>query len=177
VLASDLTALSSYLGTNFKYDTGPFNELPDETPAKRFLLRSDYNINNSNKVSFRYNHLNSFSDTYISGSTSALTGRSAQSTAFLTFQNSTYQLLENIRSGIGEWNAVIGKSAANQFQSGYTTQDESRNAAATCSPGRRLRSRHVVHELGFEPFTFGNSSAITPSSFRTTSPSSRARTR
>ena len=157
VLASDLTALSSYLGTNFKYDTGPFNELPDETPAKRFLLRSDYNINNSNKVSFRYNHLNSFSDTYISGSTSALTGRSAQSTAFLTFQNSTYQLLENIRSGIGEWNAVIGKSAANQFQSGYTTQDESRNSRGNVFPLVDVYEAGTSYtSFGFEPFTFGN---------------------
>ena len=46
--------------------------LDDETPAKRFLLRSDYNINNSNKISFRYNHLDSFTDVGLSGSTSAL---------------------------------------------------------------------------------------------------------
>ena len=41
VLASDLTALSNYLKQNFNYETGPFNEVPDETPVKRFLLRSD----------------------------------------------------------------------------------------------------------------------------------------
>ena len=62
VLESDLTTLSQFLATNFNYETGPFTDLPDETPAKRFLLRNDYNLNNSNKVSFRYNHLNSFTD-------------------------------------------------------------------------------------------------------------------
>jgi outer membrane receptor protein involved in Fe transport len=157
VLASDLTNLSSYLKSNFSYDTGPFNDIPDETPVKRFLLRSDYNINNSNKVSFRYNFLNSFSDTYISGSTSALTGRSAQSTAFLTFQNSTYQLLENIRSGIGEWNSVIGKSSANQFQTGYTTQDESRATRGSVFPLVDVYEGGTSYaSFGYEPFTFGN---------------------
>ena len=62
MLASDLTALSAFLKTNFDYDTGGFTDLPDETPAKRFLLRSDYNISNANKVSFRYNQLDSFTD-------------------------------------------------------------------------------------------------------------------
>ena len=62
MLASDLTALSQFLKTNFDYETGAFNDLPDETPAKRFLLRSDYNLSNANKVSFRYNHLDSFTD-------------------------------------------------------------------------------------------------------------------
>jgi hypothetical protein len=99
VLASDLTALSSFLKSNFNYDTGTFDDLQDRTPARRFLIRSDYNLNNSNKVSFRYNHLNSSSDTNLSGSTSALRGRPSNSTSFLTFQNSNYKLLENIRSG------------------------------------------------------------------------------
>ena len=140
------TALSTFLKTNFDYDTGPFDGISDETPAKRFLLRSDYNINNSNKVSFRYNYLDSFSDTGLSSSTSALRGRTNFSTGFLTFQNSNYQILENIRSGIGEWNWVIGNSMANSFQSGYTTQDESRAARGDHLPaGGHLRGRHQLH--------------------------------
>ncbi len=64
VLTSDMTQLSSFLNDRFGYETGPFNDIPDETPAKRFLLRSDYNVNNTNKVSFRYNYLDSSTDTY-----------------------------------------------------------------------------------------------------------------
>ena len=33
-------------GDELQLRDGPFNDLPDETPAKRFLLRSDYNLNN-----------------------------------------------------------------------------------------------------------------------------------
>jgi len=157
VLASDLTTLSNYLKNNFNYDTGSFDNVPRETPAKRFLIRSDYNINNSSKVSFRYNFLNSSTDTNLSGSTSALTGRNSGSTDFLTFQNSNYQLLENIRSGIGEWNTVFHNSIANSLQSGYTTQDESRNSRGSLFPfvdifvdGRSYTS------FGYEPFTVNN---------------------
>ena len=49
VLASDLTALSAFLGAAFNYETGPFEDYEDLTPAKRFLLRNDFNLNNSNK--------------------------------------------------------------------------------------------------------------------------------
>jgi hypothetical protein len=157
VLASDLTALSSFLKQNFSYDTGPFNTLPKETPVKRFLLRSDYNVNNNNKVSFRYNYLDSFTDVGISGSNSALRGRSINSTGFLTYQNSNYQLLENIRSGIGEWNTVIGNSMANQLISGYTTQDESRATRGTLFPLVDIFEGGTSYlTFGGEPFTFPN---------------------
>ena len=157
VRESDLTALSNYLRQNFNYETGPFEDYPDETPVKRFLLRSDYNVNNNQKVSFRYTHLNSFSDTGLSSSTSALRGRTNFSQNFLTFQSSNYQLLENIRSGIGEWNAVLGSSMANSLLSGYTTQDESRNTRGTLFPFVDIFEGGTNYiSFGGEPFTFPN---------------------
>ncbi|MBI2188213.1 MAG: TonB-dependent receptor [Acidobacteria bacterium] len=157
VLASDLEALSAFLRSGFNYETGPFEGYDDETPAKRFLLRSDYNINNSNKVSFRYNHLDSFTDTGLSSSASALRGRGSASSNFLWFQNSNYQILENIRSGIGEWNAVIGTTMANSFQSGYTYQDESRASRGSVFPLVDIFQGGTAYTtFGFEPFTFQN---------------------
>jgi hypothetical protein len=157
VLASDMSQLSSFLSSKFNYDTGPFNNISDETPVKRFLVRSDYNVNNANKISFRYNYLDSFSDTGLSSSTSALGGRSNFSTAFLTFQNSNYQLLENIRSGIGEWNSTIGNSMSNSFQSGYTFQDESRAARGSMFPFVDIFEGGTSYaSFGFEPFTVDN---------------------
>ena len=179
VLASDMTALSAFLKSNFDYDTGPFEGISDETPAKRFLLRSDYNLSNSHKVSFRYNYLDSFSDTGLSSSTSALRGRTNFSTGFLTFQNSNYQILENIRSGIGEWNWVIGNSMANSFQSGYTYPGREPGGA------RRRSSRSWTFSKA-APTTSRSAASPSPgptdwsttrSSSRTTSPSSPTVTR
>ncbi len=126
VLGSDLTALSSFLATNFKYDTGPFDGITKLTPGKPFLVKGDYNISNANKVTFRYNHLNSSTDVGQSGSGSLGVGRPTFSTNFLSFSNSNYQILENIRSGIGEWNWVIGSNKSNSLISGYTHQNEDR---------------------------------------------------
>lgn len=157
VLASDLTQLSSFLQDKFSYGTGPFNDIPDLTPAKRFLLRSDYNINTANKVSFRYTHLNSFTDVGISGSTSALQGRSINSTQWLSFQNSNYQIKENIRSGIGEWNSVLTNTMSNTLQIGYTFQDESRAQSDKLFPFVDIFSGGTSYtSFGFEPFSVGN---------------------
>ncbi|MFN8064780.1 MAG: hypothetical protein U0P82_08300 [Vicinamibacterales bacterium] len=90
--------------------SGPVQRLDKKTPASRFSSSTDYNVNNANKVSFRYNHLKSFTDVLLSPSTSALGGRGTNSTNFLSFQNTNYQILENIKSGVGEWNATIGSS-------------------------------------------------------------------
>jgi hypothetical protein len=108
VNASDLTALSSYLATNFKYDTGPFDGLQQVTPGKPWMIKTNYNINNANKFNFRYNRLTSSTDKNQSGSSSLGTSRPTLSTQFLTFQNSNYKMLENIDSGVGELNSVFG---------------------------------------------------------------------
>jgi outer membrane receptor protein involved in Fe transport len=157
VLESDLVALSAFLQSNFKYETGPFNDIDRATPAKRFLIRSDYNINNSSKVSFRYNYLDSFTDVGLSASASALNGRSLPGNNFLSFQNSNYKILENIRSGIGEWNTVFGNSIANNVIAGYTTQDESRGSRGTMFPLVDIREGGIAYtSFGFEPFTVNN---------------------
>ncbi len=158
VLASDLDTLSSYLKQRFDYDTGPYNNIDRATPAKRFLLRSDYNINNANKVNFRYNYLDSFTDVLLSTSSSAGLGRGSNSQNFLSFQNSNYQLLENIRSGIAEWNAVIGQTMANSLQGGYTYQDESRASRGTIFPFVDILGTDAAAytSFGFEPFTVNN---------------------
>ena len=134
VLASDLSSLTNFLQQNFDYGTGPFEGVNDLTPAKRFLLRSDYNLSNSHKISFRYNYLDSSSDSYINGSSSLGLGRGTGTTNFLSYASSSYSLLENIRSGIGEWNSIIGGTMSNNLIVGYTTQDESRGAIENLFP-------------------------------------------
>jgi hypothetical protein len=125
VLKSDLTTLSAYLKQNFGYDTGGFENLPSVTPAKRYLIRTDYNLNGRNKISFRYNQLDSSSSKLLSGSASAGLGRSL-GTNWIPFENSNYAQLENIKSGIAEWNSVVGTSMSNSLIGGYTTNNENR---------------------------------------------------
>ncbi len=74
VLKSDLDTLAAFLKNRFNYDPGTYVDLQDLTPAKRYLLRTDFNLTNQQKVSFRYNQLDSSSANYPSGSSSASSG-------------------------------------------------------------------------------------------------------
>jgi len=157
VLASDLDALSAFMAQNFDYQTGGYNLIDNATPAKRYLLRADYNLSNSNKISFRYNALDSSSDSNLSGSSSAGFGRQTFSTNFLNFQASNYSQLEKIQSGIGEWNAVLGNSMANNIIVGYTTNNENR-LTPKLFPIIDIRAAdgNPYTSIGTDPFTPNN---------------------
>jgi outer membrane receptor protein involved in Fe transport len=157
VLTSDLNALSTYLSSNFQYDTGPYADYSDETPAKRYLAKLNYNMNDRNKISLRYTQLDSVTDVLASTSTSLGFGARNGNTQALNFQNSNYQILEDIRSIIGEWNTVIGHDKANTLIAGYTYQDESRASRGEFFPMVDILEQGVTYTtFGFEPFTPNN---------------------
>ena len=149
VLASDLDALSAYLHQNFNYDTGPYQGYSQATPAKKYLFRADYNINSTNRLSLRYTQLDSSTDVLESNSSSLGFGSRRTNLNSLNFENSNYQILENIRSFVGEWNTALGSQAANNLIVGYTKQDESHGYKGTFSLGRILsgRTTYTVSEL------------------------------
>src|SRR5262249_4167393 len=127
VLTSDMQGLSDYLKKNFNYDTGPFDNIQKLTPAKPWMLKGDYNVNNKNKVTFLYNQLDSRTDAFQAGGTSlGNLSRAANTTQFLSFANTNDEIVENLKSGVGEWNAVFGSTMTNNLLVGYTHQDESR---------------------------------------------------
>jgi hypothetical protein len=157
VLASDLDALSSYLSQNFGYETGGYQNIPNQTPAKRYLLRTDYNLNNSNKVSFRYTQLDSSSDSAPSTSSSAGIGRSFGVNGGLFFERSKYSLLENIKSGVGEWTSIVGGTMSNSLIVGFTSNDESRGDIGPLFPYVDILKDGVSYAtFGAEAFTVQN---------------------
>ncbi|MFI5169075.1 MAG: carboxypeptidase regulatory-like domain-containing protein, partial [Vicinamibacterales bacterium] len=157
VLASDLNALSSFLNSSFQYDTGSYADYADETPARRYLAKLNYNLNDRNKISIRYNQLDSITDVLASTSSSLGFGARNGNTQALNFQNSNYQILEDIRSVIGEWNTVIGPNKANTLIAGYTYQDESRASRGELFPMVDILDAGTTYTtFGFEPFTPNN---------------------
>ncbi len=158
VLASDLQQLSSYLQSNFNYATGPYENYDFETPARRYLIKGDYNLNSSNKISFRYTQLDSDTDVLMSNSSSLGFGSRRSSLFSMNFDNSNYKILENIKSGIGEWNAIIGNNMSNSLIIGYTSQDESRGAKGSFFPMADILGgdSSTYTSIGFEPFTPNN---------------------
>ncbi|MDQ3069897.1 MAG: carboxypeptidase regulatory-like domain-containing protein [Acidobacteriota bacterium] len=157
VLASDLTALSSFLQSRFNYATGAFQDYPGETPALRFLVKTDYNLNNTNKFSFRYNQLDSDTDVLVSDSSSLGFGSRRTRSTGLNFENSNYTILENIKSGAGEWNSIWGDTIANNLLVSYSSSDESRGAIENLFPlVDILEATTVYTTFGSEPFSPNN---------------------
>jgi outer membrane receptor protein involved in Fe transport len=157
VLRSDLDALSNYLRTNFGYETGPYQGYDDETPATRFLVKFDYNVSDRSKVTLRYNHLDSRTDVLISNSSSLGFGGRRTNNNALNFQNSNYIIKENIRSVVGEWNAMVGQRASNNLLIGYSYHDESRDSRGDFFPMVDILEGGVTYTtFGFEPFTPNN---------------------
>lgn len=157
VLASDLDQLSNYLRNNFGYETGPYQGYDHETPALRFLVKLDYNLDDKNKISLRYTHLDSDTDVLLSNSSSLGFGNRRTSLFGLNFQNSNYKIMENIRSVIGEWNSLIGDNMSNNLIIGYTYQDESRDSRGSMFPFVDILDAGTVYtSFGFEPFTPNN---------------------
>ncbi len=157
VLASDLDALSSYLKTNFQYETGPYEGYDHKTDADKFLIKFDYNINDKNKLSFRVNFLNSETDVLLSNSSSLGFGTRRTNLNGLNFQNSNYTIFENIRSYIGELNTRISNTMANNLIVGYTYHNEDRGSKGSMFPFVDiLNGGSVYTSFGFEPFTPSN---------------------
>ena len=167
VLKSDLDGLADYLSTNFNYSPGPYQGYDHETPATRYIAKLDFNVSERNKVSVRYNHLDSFTDVLLSNSASlGVLGNRRTNLNALNFQSSNYQILENIRSIVGEWNSALSDRLHNNLIIGYSTSDESRGSgrspfsvgnASTWFPLVDIQKDGLTYtSFGFEPFTPNN---------------------
>jgi len=157
VTESDLNGLSNYLRTNFGYETGPYQGYDQETPAMRFLTKIDFNANDRNKLSLRFNVLESDTDVLVSNSSSLGFGSRRGNTLGLNYENSNYKILENIKSVVGEWNSTFGNDLSNNMIFGYTSNDESRASRGTFFPMVDiLNSGTTYTTFGFEPFTPSN---------------------
>lgn len=157
VLRSDLNQLSGFLRNNFGYETGPFEGYDHNTLGTRFLAKVDYNINDRNKLSVRYTHLDSETDVLASNSSSLGFGSRRSNLNAINFQNTNYLVFENIRSIIGELNSRINQNMTNNLIVGYTFQDESRGSRGDFFPlVDILKDGATYTSFGFEPFTPSN---------------------
>lgn len=159
VLKSDLDALSTFLKTNFGYETGPYQGYDNETPALRLLGKLDYNLDDKNKITLRYIHLDSKTDVLESNSSSLGlgTGNRQGVTTALGFRNSNYQIGENIRNIIGEWSSILDNNMANNLIIGYSHHDESRESRGSFFPFVDILNGGTNYtSFGYEPFTPNN---------------------
>lgn len=157
VLESDLKAVSDFMKQNFQYETGGYDGWKLKTPSTRLITKLDWNANTTNKFSLRYIQLDSKTDNPVSNSSSLGFGGRRDNLNSMSFANSGYAILENIRSIVGEANSLIGNNMSNNLIVGYTSNDESREPKGTFFPMIDVLKDGVAYmSFGFEPFTPNN---------------------
>jgi hypothetical protein len=156
VLRSDLDAVSSFLSSNFGYDTGPYEGYNLETKGDKFLAKLDYNISDKHKASLRYTMLDSQRDVLASNSSSLGFGN-RNTINSLNFRNTNYIQLEKLQSVIGEVNSMFGGRVSNNLILGFTYQNEDRGSRGDFFPLVEIQQGGINYiSTGFEPFTPNN---------------------
>jgi len=154
VLESDLQEVQAALA-GIGYDTGAYEGFTHNSNSTKGILKLDWNINDNNRLAFIYNFLNASRDLTAHPTALGFRGPSSQ---ILQFENSGYQINNNIQSFLVELNSTLADNVTNKFQVGYTHFDDFRVPKSTPMPAFRIQDgsggNYIV--VGHEPFSINN---------------------
>jgi hypothetical protein len=126
VPASELDFIRESMRTLYGYETGPYENYPFASTQTRFNARLDYNMNQNNKFSLRYNSYEAANDVSINGNSNRyLATRYRNTNRFgieaMTFANANYTNDRSVESWVGEWIARVKDNMSNKLTVGYTS--------------------------------------------------------
>jgi hypothetical protein len=119
VLESDLTNIRRRLIDVYGYDPGSFRDFTYRTYSDKFLAKLDWNINQKNTFSLRYNYLKSYREQGPHPIAIAPSSR-VQGVNTLQYENSGYIINNNLNSLVGELNSRIGEKLSNKAQLSFS---------------------------------------------------------
>ncbi|WP_456377194.1 TonB-dependent receptor [Lutibacter sp.] len=154
VLETDLQEVQSLLA-GIGYDTGAYQGFTHASNSTKGILKLDWNINDNNRLAFIYNFLDASRDLPAHPTALGFRGPSSQ---ILQFENSGYQINNNLKSVLVELNSTLADNVTNKLQVGYTHFDDFRNSKSTPMPAFRIQDgsggNYIV--AGHEPFSINN---------------------
>lgn len=154
---SDMQTLSNFMKEKFNYVTGLWEGYSNTNSSNKFLIRTDWNINDKNKLTARYVNHNSSAEINISNSQSAGAGNRTTQFNAMSFQNSGYIIQDNTRSAVLELNSKISNTLHNNLIVSYDKQIEDRAYMSNLFPTIDIRSGSTTYtSVGFDPFTPDN---------------------
>ena len=171
-LQSDMDNMLSFLSKNYGYNPGRYQGYSLDTPSYKFLARIDWNINENNKLNFRFSKSHDKDSSNPSSSTSPFKdsviypggvdatkgkGQSGRtSNAGLYFESARYYQERNFTSFAAEWNSKWG-GVNNVLRATYSYQDEPRTYVGGLFPTVDiLKNGSYYMGFGPDPFTEGN---------------------
>jgi outer membrane receptor for ferrienterochelin and colicin len=158
--AAQLDELAAFLKSKYGYDPGPYQGYSYEAKSKRLTAKVDWNINDKNTFTFKYNMLRSSSQIppSNSGSSNSNYGRTSGQYA-MPFYGAGYEINNNADIFIGELNTRFSNKTNNKLQIGYTKLRDFRNALTSAEfplvdildgNGQPFTS------FGYEQYTYNN---------------------
>lgn len=171
-LQSDMDNMLSFLNKTYGYNPGRYQGYSLDTPSYKFLARIDWNINENNKLNFRFSKSHDkdssapsssttpFKDSVIYPGGEDATGGKSQSgrtaNAGLYFESARYYQEKNFTSFAAEWNSKWG-GVSNVLRATYSYQDEPRTYVGGMFPTVDiLKNGSYYMGFGPDPFTQGN---------------------
>lgn len=166
---SDMQLVKDHLMSKYGYDTGSYTEFPKDRTNLKLLGRIDWNINNNNRLSVRYNYtLNK--RWYNPNANSADTGYRLYNTYrvgenSMSFYNSFYSQDNKVSSISADLNSRITEKMNNQLLFTYTAIKDMRGSASEPFPfidimqGKDAEGNQIFKpyiSAGYELFSWNN---------------------
>jgi hypothetical protein len=136
------------------YDPGRFEGFNYDSNSTKGLFKLDWNINDNNRLAVIYNFLNASKEKPAHPSALGFRG---PNTNTLQFENTGYEINNNIQSVQVELNSTLSGNVTNKFQMGYTHFDDFRDALSSPAPTITITdggSNYII--AGHEPFSINN---------------------
>lgn len=157
VEAATMDRIGQVMRDVYNYDTGPYQGFIHETNNNKLLLKLDWNINDNNNLSFRYNFLDASRELpphpFVLSFNN--TGRGPNEVS-LPFRNSGYRINNELNSYALEINSRSNKFA-NRFFASYNRFRDFREPFSEDFPTIEIGEAGVTYTtVGNEPFSIHN---------------------
>lgn len=161
----DLQRVSDFVKSEYGYDPGSFTNYPSNNRNIKLLSRIDWNINQSNKLSIRYNHTfnrawNMTNGTSVDGAPVLSKGRSSISS--MVYSNSLYAKDSYVNTWSINLNSRLNTNLHNEFLATYSMINDRRFSNSEPFPFIDILKsdetgvdQHYI-SLGYEPFSWNN---------------------
>ena len=166
---SDMDLVKQHLIDNYGYDPGSYSDYPADETNKKLLARIDWNINDNNKLSVRYNYTKNqaWNPTNGNSTDAGFRNRSMDriSQYSMAFSNSIYSMDNIVHSYSLDLNSRISDKISNQFLSTYSRLNDIRGSNSDKFPfidimyGVNPDASQILEpymSAGYELFTWNN---------------------
>jgi len=169
VTEADLQTVSDFLKNSYGYETGSYTSFPANESNLKYLIRMDWNINDANKLSIRFNHTKNSAWNPPNGNSNDGSYRDRTKDRVgefsMSYANSMYSKDNIVNSGSLELNSRLTQNMSNQLLVTYSSIEDIRGSTSEPFPFIDIMSGDIATgaaaldpyiSAGYELFTWNN---------------------